>query len=585
MSAAIAAAVSATIRGNIRTALQDSAFDYAIHPNETASGLVDANLKFGYPYGNVFRYGVVGDGVTDDQPALQAALGLTAVLNITVPEATYKISTLVLIAATGNNRTITFRPGAVINSSQPATTALGLFQFSATGDHFTIAGNGVRMGYTTAPTVRINHGIYVTGAAITNLDISGIDIYNGGNMGIAVFCGNTGTVAAGSQRINIHDCKISNTLGDGVHVENADSSVRITNIQTINCADDCTAVLNYTGASGAATHPTPTIGVIIDNIQNINNVTSSVSLAGVQGCAVSNIQETCAAGSSVLTLKLTHAAGYTVGNSACVFENIVTNGTTKVIGLDTPGAVTAANGTQYQKNMRFRNIVASGVKNQCFSLSNFGTAAGGQIQDIEMDGLDLTGDGSAASQVGYIANTLNCRIGSLRGDTFNNGLQIAANNDFSWGYIKLQSFVAATTFGISATTNNNIRCGALEMNAGNCTTGLQFQSNAGVTHDGLWAVANATTNYAFGSNSLVKGFFDQIGEYKAIGTVTAASTTALVYPRAVPAGAATIPLFTRASDLGLRWGVKNVTGTGATLLWTDADTTVYLQYNIGIQAA
>lgn len=66
----VAAAGSATVRANLRTALQDGGYAYKIHPLETAAGWVEANLTFGFLPWDLRRYGVVGDGVTDDTATL-----------------------------------------------------------------------------------------------------------------------------------------------------------------------------------------------------------------------------------------------------------------------------------------------------------------------------------------------------------------------------------------------------------------------------------------------------------------------------------------------------------------------------------
>lgn len=66
LAARMAATASATQRGNLRTAISDLGYLFKIHPGETAFGLVEANLSFGYLPGVVERYGNnVVPGTTD----------------------------------------------------------------------------------------------------------------------------------------------------------------------------------------------------------------------------------------------------------------------------------------------------------------------------------------------------------------------------------------------------------------------------------------------------------------------------------------------------------------------------------------
>ena len=96
LAARVAAAASATVRGNVRTALQDVAYLYKIHASETAAGLLDANLTFGFEVGDVRRYGADPTGAADSTTAFQRAVSAATAaggLNlVTIPGGTYNLS-------------------------------------------------------------------------------------------------------------------------------------------------------------------------------------------------------------------------------------------------------------------------------------------------------------------------------------------------------------------------------------------------------------------------------------------------------------------------------------------------------------
>lgn len=52
----LAAAASAQMRADLRTALQDGAYLFRLHPSEDAAGLTEADVNFGFELGNVLRY-------------------------------------------------------------------------------------------------------------------------------------------------------------------------------------------------------------------------------------------------------------------------------------------------------------------------------------------------------------------------------------------------------------------------------------------------------------------------------------------------------------------------------------------------
>ena len=547
---------------------------------EIAAGIVPVNDT--YLPGDPARYD--GSGGTDYKQAFISSFTINQ--PSVIPARLYPISDLIYVPATPAAKGIFFYPGAKITSSQPVGSANGIFQFGASGtlDRLIIVGNGVQLGYGSAPTSRTNHVVYVNASAITNIEIDGLDILNGANMAIAIFGGLLGTSATGSTGAYVHDCRINGTLGDGVHVENFDSNVEIRDITLTGVQDDNVAVLNYNGTSGAATHNTQTTGVIIKGIRAKAVQTGTVSFAGINQFIIDDIEEEANTSFSVLTIKGTHATGYTVGNSAGSIDNIVTTGATKVLALDAPGAVTASLGTQFQQDIRIGQVVAHDVLTQGFSFSNVGTAAGGQIKNIEIDQLEIHGSGLSGAQIGFAANVDNFSLVRMYADSFGTGFQITGSN-WRWGDIKIRGYVAATATGMVVSTCNVESAGSLSMDATNCTTGLQYQSNTLTVHNGLWNVTGAgTTQILFGSNTNVRGFFDVSNGYTSIGSVTGGTTATLTYTRAAPSTANFVLLVTIYSDGGLRWGVKNVLFNQATMLWTDSTTNVFIGYTFSVQA-
>jgi hypothetical protein len=86
---------------------------YPISAAETGAGLVDADLTHQYIYGDVRRYGAVGDGVTNDTTAFQH---LAAVINAsgggvgTIPEATYIVGRQSITGSIGQNNSYVAEP-------------------------------------------------------------------------------------------------------------------------------------------------------------------------------------------------------------------------------------------------------------------------------------------------------------------------------------------------------------------------------------------------------------------------------------------------------------------------------------------
>lgn len=112
----LALAASATMRANLRTALQDAGYRYTITPGETSAGLVAADLTFGFDPGDCRRYGASpGADPADNRTAIQRAL--SSELRVRVAEA-YEIDAELALRS---GQTIVFDSGGSITLTDGVT--------------------------------------------------------------------------------------------------------------------------------------------------------------------------------------------------------------------------------------------------------------------------------------------------------------------------------------------------------------------------------------------------------------------------------------------------------------------------------
>ncbi len=146
IGARLAAAANSTIRGNVRTALQDQGYRYKIHPAETAAGLTDAQLTFGFDPLTLERYGADPTGAADSTAAI------TALLNVIVANGggsaylrpgTYKLTSTVTVNLTPST-------GSTVEQ-------LGL-ELYAHGVVFNFTGAGYAFDFVSANTEPTFHG-------------------------------------------------------------------------------------------------------------------------------------------------------------------------------------------------------------------------------------------------------------------------------------------------------------------------------------------------------------------------------------------------------------------------------------------
>lgn len=96
VGARLAAGANALLRANLAAAMQDAAYLHNIHPLETADGLTEADLRFGFPPGNVLRYGEnTVPGTTDMTQAFERARCMS---RVRVPAGTYSVDGLEFVS-------------------------------------------------------------------------------------------------------------------------------------------------------------------------------------------------------------------------------------------------------------------------------------------------------------------------------------------------------------------------------------------------------------------------------------------------------------------------------------------------------
>ena len=457
----------------------------------------------------------------------------------------------------------------------------GIMYFHGTADGFSMLGNP-ELGYSTTPVTRLAHTIYIRGQSITNLLIDGPRLLNGANMAVAVFCGNDNEIAAGSKNITICNIRSSNTLGDTVHVEGADSDVNIYKIDADNSGDDVVAVVNYTGTGPAPRHPTQTNRVRIHNVNSRDAVTSSVSLGGVNDFIVDLVTEGAKAGSSCFTLKLVHDASYAVGNSNGLIDNVVSDNALKVLALDTP-----AGGTAFNSNIRVGKLNATNVRDSVFFTSNSDPASSGRLSDIHIEKIVATLQPGARPW--YASNVAKLHIGDavVYGGTV--GALVAGCSEFWWDNIEFKNPSASSDDVLTIVTSSISKAGNLTIDAQSRPHGLRYQSNAKTVHNGIWSVSGASaSNYVFGSNANVSGYFGESSRSQYIGAAVSAGTTSDVIFSSPPVGAsdgATVRhIVSVASNEGGRWGYKNATATQLTMVWPDNLSYVFVNYSVRYSA-
>lgn len=98
--------------------INDPNISYDITASEISAGLTTDDITGSYPPGNVFRYGAVGDGVTDDSTAIQNAINSTAdgVGRVYIPGGRYIVGSSIIL----KDKTVIYGDGQRLSFLKPA---------------------------------------------------------------------------------------------------------------------------------------------------------------------------------------------------------------------------------------------------------------------------------------------------------------------------------------------------------------------------------------------------------------------------------------------------------------------------------
>jgi len=541
---------------------------------------------------SVRDFGAVGDwngsSGTDDSFAFSLAIAYATHYRkrLIIPSARYSVGVtgVTYTANSIDNLEIYFEPGVELVCTYVGTVYPFLFYLEGVGANVSIIGNGAHFTYANTPAARgVNHAMYLFGAeaTITNLRIENIIINNSQNFGIAIYAGPVGGVlggvSTGNKNVWVIGCRTSNTLGDGIHVENFDSGVHIVDSYIESPGDDSIVVSNYTGVSGAPTKTTPTQDVEIANVQSVSAYSAIVRLLGVQRCNISKLYGTMGnvfggIGASAVSCDAS-TTDYGVGNYQVTVSNI------EVVG---------GGGLFYWM---------TGAPVVQFKMSN-ATLTGGNIYGIRALGSndmplslnDLTFENiyieyainSGASEdypfwATYVRNL------TVRGLKVRNVPSVmSVSNCIRVEIDTVQAdFSGSTGSAFSIVDNINISVGRLVLDdSSTFNTGATFTNNINVWHTALWDFQGATTKLARSGNLGVRGACQRIEASAYLGGITAGTVAKQTLTENVFTGDSYQLQTTLISDQGFRWGTTGLAPDGFYVLYTDSMTNARINYVI-----
>jgi parallel beta-helix repeat protein len=340
---------------------------------------------------NVLDFGAVGDGVTDDTAAVQAAITSMAVTggNLVFPDGNYKITSTLTLSSNVN---YIAQGNAIITLDVPE---IGL-QIPNAGTKITI--NGFTIGGTSARAISSTIGGTCSRITITNNTISGATLAGAGYTSGVFFTNasdcvvennsfsnngvGTGTVfsadvafyapAAGTQ--NSRNKILNNRCASVV----ASFNILAFNIdRTVISENSCSGALNGSGNNSG-------YGIAVYDTSSYTLPYSTTSFNTISDNIVTNTQGTGIYGASI-------------DNTSIVGNVCTTNGTTQLDATLPVGGI-VLNGPFCSQNLIVGNTVASSGKDGiCISTNNDTTVSGNTISACAQHGIHLRGSSNELS--------------------------------------------------------------------------------------------------------------------------------------------------------------------------------------------
>jgi len=296
---------------------------------------------------SVKDFGAVGDGVTDDTAAIQAALGSGAG-TVIIPSGTYKTTASITVAS--NNQCIALSQGTVINLDTATTTHN---VFNITGENVRLEGGALTTTLRTLlflvkiegdKSVIENARLYFASKS-TIAPISGTDVpYNRGGINV------------NADNVVVRNCEIYNQEGAAVVVNEDKCSITNNllhdNVLGIHLNDGSTALSNLTA-------------LIEGNKIYDNNVNAAQGADGI----LSSIKFAATIANNYIANNGEHGT-YIYGSGSVITGNTVTNNASMGIKIRDCSRVIVSNNTSYANN----NSAISGSSEIYFQLNNSGIA-------------------------------------------------------------------------------------------------------------------------------------------------------------------------------------------------------------------
>jgi hypothetical protein len=453
---------------------------------------------------SVKDFGAVGDGVTDDTVAINAAVTYVNSVGggvVTFPSGTYGVS------AAGNLTGIQMQSGVYLNITGAKLKAISanspdyrLVHFTGVSDCGVIGGEIEGDRATNSATGEQGHGIYII-LNCSNITVEGVTIRDcfGDGTYVGRVCSNikvTGCTYTNNRRNNISVVSASNIFIDGCDISNANGTLPEAGIDVEPNSGD--AVSNNVvitnchiydnaqqGISFPAPPPTPLIETaIVANCHIFNNGSEGIRASYVKNLEITGCVIYGNAGGGIVDTAA-------LATSLNIDGNIIFDNTGSGVEGFASGTIIA--------NNTIRNNTEWGVKWQ------FGqqvTISGNVISDHGEDGI-------------FYERAFNCAIvGNTVKNSQKHGIFITGTNVSTVTRSRTVTISGNTVFASSLLTDDTYSGIRLDANANNCTVTSNTVERAAAGNQPLYAiyaddtsvaiVGNMTTNGAKSGNSQVR---------------------------------------------------------------------------------